>query len=185
MKDRLPPGQHRTEKWPVLHEGEPLPFNPGRWRLKVHGSIQKPGEFSWKDFESWPKTTLQGDFHCVTRWSMFDNEWHGTRFRDFAALVLPKPETRFVRFADHQGYDTSVPFSLLMEGNAMLVTHRNGEPVSSEHGGPMRLVVPERYGWKSCKWLVEMEFLEKDRLGYWELRGYHNNADPDGEERFS
>ena len=183
--DRLPPGQTLTQKWPVLHEGEPLQFDARSWRLKVHGAVESPHEFTWDTFQSWPQTRVKTDFHCVTSWSMYDNVWQGVSFRDFAQIVRPKPTAKYVRLADHQGYDTSLPLDVCMEKDVLLVTHRNDKPLSPEHGAPMRLVVPSKYAWKSCKWLVEIEFMEKDKLGYWEVRGYHNGADPFKSERFS
>jgi DMSO/TMAO reductase YedYZ molybdopterin-dependent catalytic subunit len=184
-KKRLPPGQSFTDKWPVLHEGEPLVFDPSSWRLKVCGAVENPMIVTWEQFVQWPNTRLTSDFHCVTKWSNFDNEWRGTLFTEFAKMVHPKPQAKFVRMADHQGYDTSVPLSVCMDSDVILATHRNGQPLTPEHGGPMRMIIPKLYAWKSCKWLVEVEFLAQDKLGYWEVRGYHNNADPWREERFS
>jgi len=185
IKKRLPPGQLYTDKWPILHEGGPLDFNPQTWRLKVHGEVEKPVTFTWDQFNAWSKTKIKTDFHCVTTWSNFDNEWEGVLFTDFAKIVKPKKEAKFVRLADHQGYDTSVPLSACMESDVMLATHWNGKPLEPLHGGPMRMLVPKLYGWKSCKWLIEIEFLREDKLGYWEVRGYSNSADPWKEERFS
>lgn len=185
IKKRLPPGQVYTDKWPVLHEGSPLDFNPETWKLKVHGEVERPGEFSWTEFSAWPKTDVTADFHCVTRWSNFDNRWTGTLFTEFMKIVRPKSTAQFVRFADHQGYDTSVPLKECMEGNVLLATHRNGVVLEPIHGGPMRFILPRLYAWKCCKWVVEIEFLSADKLGFWEVRGYHNEADPWKEERFS
>ena len=185
LKERLPPGQSYTDKWPILHEGGPLDFNPKIWSLTIKGEVENPIKATWEEFQSWPKVSIRSDFHCVTRWSNFDNEWKGTLFTEFAKLVRPKPEVKFVRFADHQGYDTSVPFETCMDKDVILATHWNSEPLDPMHGGPMRMIIPKLYGWKSCKWLVEVEFLRQDKLGYWEVRGYHNHADPFEDERFS
>ena len=185
LKDRLPPGQTYVEKWPVLHEGSPLEFDSNTWRLRVHGLVENPVTIAWDEFQKWPKAERTSDFHCVTRWSIFESVWKGTLFSEFAKMVRPKSEAKFVRFADHQGYDTSVPLKVCMEPDVMLVTHWKGKPLDPMHGGPMRVVIPKLYGWKSCKWLVEVEFLAQDKLGYWEVRGYHNGADPFKEERFS
>ncbi|HLG20530.1 MAG TPA: molybdopterin-dependent oxidoreductase [Bdellovibrionota bacterium] len=185
LKKRLPPGQTYSEKWPVLHEGSPLEFDPKKWRLKVHGPVENPRNVSWEEFLAWPRTETMSDFHCVTRWSNFDNRWRGTPFTEFAKIIRPNPDAKFVRFADHQGYDTSLPREACARVGVLLATHWNGKPLEPDHGGPMRLIVPKLYGWKSCKWVVEIEFLPKDKLGYWEIRGYHNDADSWKEERFS
>lgn len=185
IENRMPPGQTYTEKWPVLHEGNPLQFDPQTWKLNVHGCVEKPQTFTWEEFQAWPKTQVKSDFHCVTRWSKFDNEWAGTLFKIFVNMVKPTAEAKFVRFVDHQGYDTSTPLDICMQDDVVFATHHNGKVISPEHGGPMRVVIPKLYAWKSCKWVVEVEFLAQDRLGYWEVRGYSNNADPFKEERFA
>jgi DMSO/TMAO reductase YedYZ molybdopterin-dependent catalytic subunit len=185
IKKRIPPGQAYTDKWPVLHEGAPLDFNPDMWRFKVHGLVENPVTATWAEFMAWPKATITTDFHCVTTWSNFDNQWTGTLFTEFAKIVRPKPEAKFVRMADHQGYDTSVPLNVAMDSDVILATHWNGEPLEPVHGGPLRMVIPKKYAWKSCKWLVEVEYLAKDKLGYWEVRGYSNSADPWKEERLT
>ena len=182
---RQPPGQHLTRKFPVLHEGKPLVFDEANWRLKLHGAVTRPVALTWAEFSELPRIRSVSDFHCVTTWSRLDNVWEGTAFQTIAELVQPTPEARFVRFADHQGYDTSLPLAVAMDDDVLLATHHDGEVLSAEHGGPLRCVVPKRYGWKACKWLVEIEFLVVDKLGYWEQRGYHNNAEPWAEERFS
>lgn len=182
---RQPPGQHLTTKFPVLHEGKPMAFHEASWRLKIHGSVAKPVVLAWPDLAGLPTIESVSDFHCVTSWSRLDNVWKGIAFQSISELVQPTAEARFVRFADHQGYDTSLPIELAMDADVLLATQHDGQVLCPDHGGPLRAVVPKRYGWKSCKWLAEIEFLAQDKLGYWEQRGYHNNADPWAEERFS
>ncbi|MEZ5987606.1 MAG: molybdopterin-dependent oxidoreductase [Planctomycetota bacterium] len=181
---RRPPGQHLTTKWPVLHEGRPLAFDPATWRLRVHGAVERPRELRWDEVLALPQVALVADFHCVTTWSRLDMPFKGVRMTEVAALVGVLPECRFVRMADHQGYDTSVPLEVALDDDVLLALEADGAPLSPEHGGPLRSIIPKRYGWKSCKWLVELEFLREDRLGYWEQRGYSNSADPWREERF-
>ncbi len=183
--DRIPPGQSLTRRFPVLHEGSPLNFDPATWRLHVHGRVEKARELSWKEFAMFPRETALSDFHCVTSWSRLDNQWMGVPFGVFAGELGVCEDAAFVRFADHQGYDTSIPMKVAMEKGVLLATHHDGEPLSPEHGGPLRLIVPQLYAWKSCKWVVEIEFMAEDRLGFWELRGYNNEADPWKEQRYS
>ncbi|HHI81205.1 MAG TPA: sulfite oxidase-like oxidoreductase, partial [Planctomycetes bacterium] len=184
-KRRLPPGQSLTRRFPVLHEGKPLVFDPSTWRLRVHGLVDKALELGWEEFSRLPKKTTLSDFHCVTSWSRLDNEWMGVPLASLAEMVGVRTDAAFVRFADHQGYDTSIPIEVALEEDVLLATHHDGEPLSPEHGGPLRVVVPRLYAWKACKWVVEIEWMAEDRLGYWEQRGYHNEADPWKEQRFS
>jgi DMSO/TMAO reductase YedYZ molybdopterin-dependent catalytic subunit len=146
--------------------------------------VEQSRVFSWEEFSSLPHETSISDFHCVTSWSRFDNRWMGVPFARFAEEVGVLGEAAFVRFADHQGYDTSIPLEVTLEDGVLLATHLDREPLSPEHGGPLRVVVPKLYAWKACKWVVEIELIAEDRLGYWERRGYHNNADPWKEQRY-
>lgn len=179
---RIPPGQGVTKGWPLLHVGD-VPATPvEEWRLAVGGKVERPLELSWHDFLALPQTELRADFHCVTGWSKLDNAWLGVRVDELARRAGLFPEARFVRFADPQGYDTTVPLErALAEG--LLAHGHDGAPLAREHGGPLRAVVPSLYAWKSCKWVTRIEFLERESLGFWELRGYHNRADPWLEER--
>lgn len=179
---RIPPGQGVTRGWPLLHVGGVPEVPSGGWRVRVRGALARPLELDWAELLALPQTRLRADFHCVTGWSKLDNDWEGVRLEELARRALPAPSARFVRFADPQGYDTTVPLDVaLAEG---LLAHRHdGAPLAPEHGGPLRAVVPSLYAWKSCKWVSEVEFLEREALGFWELRGYHNGADPWKEER--
>jgi DMSO/TMAO reductase YedYZ molybdopterin-dependent catalytic subunit len=148
----------------------------------VLGEVEGPLDLAWRELLALPQTRVRADFHCVTGWSTLDNDWEGVALAELARRAAVTPAARFVRFADPQGYDTTVPLErALAEG---LLAHRHcGAPLAREHGGPLRAVVPGLYAWKSCKWVVRVEFLARENLGFWELRGYHNGADPWREER--
>jgi DMSO/TMAO reductase YedYZ molybdopterin-dependent catalytic subunit len=182
---RLPPRQRLGKGWPVLHYG-PLPsFDRATWNFKVWGALENPLKFSYEEFRSLPVVKVRADFHCVTKFSVLDNEWEGVAFREVSRLVGPRPNAKHVMVHSEYGYDVNLPLAALMEEDVLFAWARNGEPLSVEHGFPLRLVVPSRYAWKSAKWVRGVEFLEQDRRGFWEARGYHNNADPWAEERYS
>lgn len=181
-RERVPPGQGVTKGWPLLHVGS-VPEEPAPgWRIRVGGAVARALELDWATFLGLPQVRVRADFHCVTGWSKLDNDWEGVALAELARRVEPARGVRFVRLADPQGYDTTVPLALaLAEG---LLAHRHGDAaLAGEHGGPVRAVFPSLYAWKSCKWVVSVEFLESERLGFWELRGYHNDADPWREQR--
>ena len=181
-RERIPPGQGVTKGWPLLHIGE-VPQTPMKdWRVALRGEVERPQELAWDEFLTLPCTRTRADFHCVTGWSTLDNDWEGVRIEELARLAEVRTSARFVRFVDPQGFDTTVPLELaLQEG---LLAHRHGgQALEREHGGPVRAVLPSLYGWKSCKWVVALEFLRTEKLGFWEVRGYHNGADPWREER--
>jgi len=181
-RERVPPGQGVTRGWPLLHVGA-VPTTPrARWTLALGGACARPCVLSWDELLALPQTQVRRDFHCVTGWSKLDNDWEGVTLATLADHCGVRAEARFVRLADPQGYDTTVPLALaLAEG---LLAHRHdGEELAPEHGGPLRAVVPSLYAWKSCKWVVELEFLTREQLGFWEVRGYHNDADPWREQR--
>jgi DMSO/TMAO reductase YedYZ molybdopterin-dependent catalytic subunit len=182
---RTPPGQHLTRGWPVLHT-ETIPrFNPETWRFRVYGSVENEKEWSWEEFRAMPSTTLTSDFHCVTGWSKLDNTWEGVPFREVADRVSPLPEAGHCLVYAPSGYTANLPLDVLMDEDVLFAWSHNDEPLEPKHGGPMRLVVPKRYGWKSVKWANAVRFLDRDIRGYWEERGYHNRADPWPEERYS
>jgi len=180
-RERIPAGQHVTKGWPVLHFGPVPRIARGEHRLRIGGAVERPLSLSLDELEALPQVEVTADFHCVTTWSRLDNAWGGVRLSELAARVGVRESARFVRFADVGDYDTTVPIECLAE--ALVAHSHDGAPLTAEHGGPLRSVVPSRYAWKSCKWLAEVEFLEEDRLGFWEVRGYHNGADPWREER--
>ena len=184
-ENRLPPGQSRTVKWPVLDAGGPPQFSDLQWSLSVFRLVRQPRQWTWNEFQELPRTKVLADFHCVTRWSQLDNLWEGVATREIARLVEISSEAKFVLA---HGYDndwtTNMPLDAFLAEDALLADKRNGEPLSIEHGGPLRLVIPRLYAWKSAKWIRAIEFLSKDEAGFWEREGYHMNGDPWKEERF-
>lgn len=184
---RLPPGQKKVKGLPVLHEGEVPVFDPATWRLRLFGACALPMELSWDSFALLPQTQTRQDFHCVTTWSRFDCLWTGASVREVLAMCQPRPSCTHVLLHawDDFGYTTNLSLEDFSRPENVLATQLDGEPLSPDHGGPMRFVVHHLYAWKSCKWLGGIEFLEEDRRGYWEDNGYHNRADPWLEERYS
>ncbi len=183
-RERLPPGQRLVEKWPVLDLGVTPKLDLAQWRLTVDGLVENPAAWSWQDFLALPQSEITSDIHCVTTWSLYDSVWQGVATRDLLAAVRPKPEVRFVLFRSYDGYTTNVPLARFAEADALLARARNGEPIGPEHGGPVRVVIPSLYFWKSAKWVRRITFAADDAPGYWEVRGYHNEADPWKEERY-
>jgi len=182
---RLPPGQSATLKWPVLHYGSVPRFDAAKWDFRIYGLVEQPVKLTWEEFNRLQKSKVHSDFHCVTRWSRFDNDWEGVKFTDVLALAHAKQEARHVLIHAEQGYTANVPLADLERENVLFATHHDGQPLTAEHGYPLRLVVPHLYGWKSVKWVRGIEFLEKDSPGFWEQNGYHMYGDPWKEERFS
>jgi DMSO/TMAO reductase YedYZ molybdopterin-dependent catalytic subunit len=182
--DRLPSGQYLTKKWPVLsYERTPKQLPPD-WRLKITGKVEHPFELTWEEFLALPHTTLTTDFHCVTTWSRYDNGWEGIHIREILQRAKPLPEAKFVLAHSWTGYTTNMPLDALDDDDVMIVIKHDGQDLSAEHGGPVRLLVPKLYAYKSAKWLDGLEFLEEDSLGFWEQRGYSNSANPWKEERY-
>lgn len=181
--ERVPPGQHVTRGWPVLHFGPVPAFDPAAWRLSIGGACERPFALSWEEFRELPRAEVRADFHCVTSWSTLDNRWSGVLLLELARRAMLRHTARFVRFSDGGHYDTTVPLEAMLEPEALLATEHDGRPLAAIHGGPVRAVIPSLYAWKSCKWVRQVEFLERDRLGFWERRGYHNGADPWKEQR--
>ena len=185
--DRLPPGQYIPRGWPVLHYGRVPSFDPARWDLKVFGATADGAEhtWDWDRFGALPRTEVAADFHCVTKFSLLDNTWTGVATSTLLALAPPAPDATHVMVWAEYGYSANMPLSDFSDPSAMLVTHHNGEPLTPEHGYPVRLVVPHLYAWKGPKWVRGVEYLREDRRGFWEERGYHNRADPWQEQRYS
>lgn len=183
--DRLPPGQHRVENWPVLDLGIQPMLPPARWRLDVGGLVEKPLSFDWAGFQDLPMTDVVSDIHCVTTWSRYDNQWRGVLVRDLLDRAEPKPQATHVLLTSFDGYTTNLPLADFAAEDAILATHWQGAPITREHGGPMRVVVPHLYFWKSAKWLKAIELLPEDKAGYWERGGYHMYGDPWREQRYS
>jgi DMSO/TMAO reductase YedYZ molybdopterin-dependent catalytic subunit len=186
MRDtgRLPPHQSLTLKWPVLHYGSIPRFDPARWDFRVTGLVEQPLKFTWDDFNRLPKVETTSDFHCVTRWSRFDNRWNGVPIREILARAKPLGKVKYVLVSAEQGYTANLPFSDLDRDDVLLATHHDGEPLTPDHGYPLRLIVPQLYAWKSVKWVRGLEFLAEDAAGFWEQNGYHMRGDPFQEQRF-
>jgi DMSO/TMAO reductase YedYZ molybdopterin-dependent catalytic subunit len=182
---RLPPGQSLTLKWPVLQYGSVPRFDPARWDFRVYGLVENPLKLSWPEFNAVPRFEHTSDFHCVTRWSRFDNRWSGVAFREILRRVHPLPTAKYVLVHAEQGYTANVPLADLDRDEVLLATHHDGEPLSGDHGYPLRLIVPHLYAWKSVKWVRGLEFLDHDTPGFWEQNGYHMYGDPWKEQRFS
>lgn len=183
-QDRLPPGQYLTKKWPVMtYERTPRGMLQD-WKLKVTGLVETPLELNWEEFLALPHTNLTTDFHCVTTWSRYDNTWEGIHIREILQRAKPLPNAKFVTAHSWTGYTTNIPLEDLEDDDVMIVFKHDGEELEREHGGPVRLLVPKLYAYKSAKWLDGLEFMEHDRPGFWEQRGYHNRANPWLEERY-
>ena len=181
---RLPPGQSLTLKWPVLHYGSVPRFDPERWDLQIYGLVASPLRLSWKEFNALPRVQRNSDFHCVTRWSRFDNRWDGVAFQEILRRVQPRENASHVLVHGEQGYTANVPLTDLDREEVLLATHHDGEPLTADHGYPLRLLVPHLYAWKSVKWLRGLEFLDHNAPGFWEQNGYHMYGDPFKEQRF-
>jgi DMSO/TMAO reductase YedYZ molybdopterin-dependent catalytic subunit len=182
---RLPPNQVRTLKWPVLDANGPPDVDLSRWEFQASGLVGNPMKWTWKEFQSLPRVKVKADFHCVTRWSRLDNEWEGVASREILKRVEVAPEARYVLVhAYDNGWTTNMPFEDFSSEDVLFADTHDGQPLSLEHGGPLRLVVPRLYAWKSAKWVRGVEFLDRDQAGYWEDAGYHMRGDPWKEERF-
>ena len=181
---RLPPGQYLTEKWPVLHAGGVPKIDLATWDFHVWGQVENPITLDWEAFTRLPSIDVTTDIHCVTRWSRFDTSFRGVHWRELAKLVQPKPTARYVVAHAEQGFTANVPLTAIEADDALLAYEADGEPLTPEHGWPLRLVVPSKYFWKSAKWLRGLELLSTDHPGFWERYGYHNNADFRNEERY-
>ncbi|PKN87755.1 MAG: sulfite oxidase-like oxidoreductase [Chloroflexi bacterium HGW-Chloroflexi-8] len=191
---RIPPGQSLTARFPVLHYGPVPKTDLTKWDLKFWGLVEEPLTLNWDQFNQLPKTTLKMDLHCVTKWSMFDSEWEGVLIKTLIdqGLLKIKPQARFVLQHAEYGYTTNLPLKIMLQDNFLMATHYDGQPISAEHGYPLRGVIgaiPGRmdletpYLWKGAKWLRGLEFLSEDQLGFWEEAGYHNQADIWKEQR--
>lgn len=181
---RVPPNQHLTAGWPVLHVGAPPDVPAERWTFTVSGKVRQRTRLSWHELRALPRTTLTADMHCVTGWSRLDNTWEGVRVRDLVELAGALPSATHALVYGHPAYSASLELDALLRDEAMLAWAHDGAPLGPVHGGPLRLVVPSRYAWKSVKWATELRLVDRDVRGYWEERGYHDVADPWQEQRF-
>jgi len=192
---RLPPGQSLTQKFPVLHYGPVPGFDPATWEFRVYGEVEDEIVLTWGEFQELPRTKILMDIHCVTRWSKFDTLWEGVSVRSLIdqGIIKLLPPAQFVIQHAAGGYTANLPIDIVLQNTFLLATHYDGQPISPDHGYPLRGVIgniPERddlktpYFWKGAKWLRALEFTDQDRLGFWEKAGYHNEADVWKEERF-
>lgn len=192
---RLPPGQSLTLKFPVLHYGPVPPFSPATWDFRVWGEVEEDRSWNWEEFNKLPRTKLHMDIHCVTRWSKSDTEWEGVSVRTLIdeGFINPKQTATHVMQHAEYGFTVNLPIEVIMQDNFLMATHFHGEPLTADHGFPLRGVIgniPGRedldtpYFWKGAKWLRSLEFMSRDRKGFWEQAGYHNRADVWQEERF-
>ncbi len=182
---RLPPGQYLTEKWPVLHAGTVPEVDLATWDFKVTGEVERELTLTWEHLLELPNRKVTVDIHCVTRWSRFDTSFKGVHWSELAKLVAPKPSARFVIAHAEQGFTSNMPLGAIEDEHALIAYEADGEPLTPDHGRPLRLVVPSRYFWKSAKWLRGLELRADDQPGFWERYGYHNDADFIKEQRYS
>ncbi|RUP00431.1 sulfite oxidase-like oxidoreductase [Hyphomicrobium sp.] len=183
--ERLPPGQHLVRDWPVLDLGEQPEIALDKWELVVDGAVEHPVRLDWAQFHDQPQSQKTSDIHCVTTWSRYDNRWGGVATQDILDRVMPKADAHFVILHSYDRYTTNITLEDFASEDAIVAHSWEGQPLSREHGGPVRLIVPHLYLWKSAKWLKRIEFASRDAPGFWEVNGYHNRADPWKEQRYS
>ncbi len=183
-QNRIPPGQHQTDRWPVLHYGRVPVLPVEKWTLRISGLVGKEKTLKYSEFLNLPKVKVLSDIHCVTTWSKLNNLWEGISTAEFKELVKISPEARFVIVHAAGNFSTNLTTNDFFEPDVLFALYHNNETLSADHGGPVRLVVPRLYFWKSAKWVTGIEFTDKDRPGFWESAGYHNHGDPWKEERY-
>jgi DMSO/TMAO reductase YedYZ molybdopterin-dependent catalytic subunit len=183
-RPRLPPGQRLVEGWPVLHYGGIPQIDLADWELRVFGLVGEELRFDLDQIRMLPQVKLRRDIHCVTTWSRYDNDWEGISFQHLMELAKPTPEAKHVVFHCYGGYTTNVPIEELDRDDVLLVHTHDGEPLTAQHGAPLRGMVPQLYFWKSAKWISGIEFVTDERPGFWEMYGYHMHGDPWREERY-
>jgi DMSO/TMAO reductase YedYZ molybdopterin-dependent catalytic subunit len=183
-KNRVPPNQRLTEKWPVLHHGDVPRIDISNWTFRILGLVEKERKLSYEEFMALPSVRVLSDVHCVTGWSKLDNTWEGVSTQVIKEFVKVLPEAKFVTVHGAAGFTTNLSVDDFFGSDVLFAIKHNGEPLTPEHGYPLRLVVPRLYFWKSAKWVDGVEFTAKDSRGFWESRGYHNHGDPWKEERY-
>lgn len=183
--DRLPPGQHLVKDWPVLDLGVHPKVARDRWTLRVFGAVAEAVTWDWASFRAQTQVREVTDIHCVTTWSRYDNTWEGVATQTVLDAVRPLPAAAFVVLHSHDGYTTNLPLADFAAEGAVIAHSWEGKPLTAEHGGPVRLIVPHLYLWKSAKWLQRIEFVTADKPGFWEVHGYHDRGDPWREQRYS
>jgi DMSO/TMAO reductase YedYZ molybdopterin-dependent catalytic subunit len=182
--ERIPPGQFVTEKFPVLHAGSVPPFNPRSWDFRVYGHVERPLRFTYDELRALPTSRVLCDIHCVTTWSKLDTRWEGVAAAHLLDLAKPKTGAKFVVAESEEGFTTNVLLEDLRDATVLLAWGYDGKDLEPNHGYPLRLLLPKRYFWKSAKWVRALRIVEHDEPGFWEIRGYHNNADFWLEERY-
>jgi DMSO/TMAO reductase YedYZ molybdopterin-dependent catalytic subunit len=189
---RLPTGQHEVKNWPVLDLGEQPEISVADWKLEITGLVENPFTLDWEQFLALPQVDDESDFHCVTTWSRYDNHWRGVRFKTIAELAVPKDEAKFILCTGYDfmpgsyiPYTVNVPLARAVDDDVLLVHTWEGKPLPREHGGPVRMITPKLYAWKGAKWIRKIEFLEEDKKGFWEIRGYSNTAEPWFNDRYN
>ena len=180
---RVPPGQYLTDKFPVLTVGPNPPYDLATWDLRVLGEVERELTLSWDDLMALPQRDVVTDIHCVTRWSKLDTAWRGVLVRDVLERAGVRPAGGFLMAYSDGGYTANMPLEVATDDDVLLAHAYDGKPLEHDHGAPLRLLVPKRYFWKSAKFLRRLEVMSADRMGFWELNGYHNDADPWREER--
>ncbi len=182
---RVPAGQTEVKNFPTLDLGILPDINKTNWKLRVYGLVENELNLDWDAFQALPQSTDVSDFHCVTRWSRLDMDWEGVKAQEILMMAAPLETAKYVTLHGYDGYTTNLPLEALLDDDVMVAHSVLGYPLTTAHGGPVRMIVPKRYAWKGAKWLKAIELHEHDRRGFWEVRGYHNEADPFKEERFS
>ncbi|MEK6533417.1 MAG: molybdopterin-dependent oxidoreductase [Nitrospirota bacterium] len=182
--DRLPPGQHLVETFPVLDLGFKPEIPLPDWTLTIGGFVTTPVTWTWEQFLQQPHIQDRSDFHCVTSWSRYNNDWEGVSFRQIISVVKPLSLAKFVLFKSYDDYTTNLPIEVCDDADVLLTYKWNEKPLTKEHGGPVRVIVPKRYAWKGAKWIKEITFSDKDEKGFWEVRGYSNTALPWKNDRY-
>jgi DMSO/TMAO reductase YedYZ molybdopterin-dependent catalytic subunit len=181
--DRLPPGQYLTDRFPVLHVGDVPTYAPGEWNLSINGMVDRPFTVDLDELKALPSVTLTVDIHCVTKWSKFDMSWTGVRVRDLFDRAGVQPGATHVMEHAEFGYTTNLPLADITTDEAIVAYAYEGEEIEPIHGGPVRIVVPHLYFWKSAKWVRSLELRDSDDPGFWERNGYHMYGDPSTEQR--
>jgi DMSO/TMAO reductase YedYZ molybdopterin-dependent catalytic subunit len=184
VDSRLPPGQYKTDDFPVLSLGPTPHVSLADWRFEVSGMVTTPLSWTWDEFTKLPVTQITSDIHCVTKWSKFDTSWSGVSMDEIIAMAQPASSVVSITASSFDGYTTNVPLADLINDKAMIATAYNAQPITPEHGGPARLLIPHLYFWKSAKWIKSIHFSDRDVPGFWEVRGYHNYGDPWKEQRY-
>jgi DMSO/TMAO reductase YedYZ molybdopterin-dependent catalytic subunit len=180
---RVPPGQYLTERFPVLTVGPNPKFDLSTWDLGIFGAVETPVTLSWDELQALPQKEVTTDIHCVTRWSKLDTVWRGVSVGELFDRAGVKPEATHVLAYSDGGYTTNMPLEVALDDDVLLAHTYDGKPLEADHGAPLRLLVPKRYFWKSAKFVRKLELMNEDRMGFWELNGYHNDADPWQEQR--